>query len=71
MKKTHSFTKAIFAGNQPWPGENVLKRMKKFAVEVKDVKNKVFAKRPKVLFYFNVLLPANMAVVADNSGPAV
>ena len=71
MQITHSLAKAIFPGYQTWPGKNVFECVKKFAVEVKNVENKMFAKRPKVFFGFNVLLSANMAIVADNSGSAV
>lgn len=40
--------------------------MKEFSVEVENIKNKMFGKRPKTFFGFNVLLPANMAIAANN-----
>jgi hypothetical protein len=62
---------AILPGYTAGPDNQVLKRMPEFAIKMKNIKNKMFAKRPKAFPDFYILLATNMTITANYSSSTI
>jgi len=61
----------IFFRQEPRSEQQVFKRMKEFTIEMSNIIEKVNDKASETLLWNDILLPANMAKTANDSGSAI